>query len=270
MLREAGPVLYCFMPLQSSRRIESLILGSGLPSWLPDLLVVRNPYTNGSYSASDKRTDACHLPDNLLRASEYGSVARTTEQISSLLPFASSTFSPNLRELFVPGVLIGTIVETSGELLNQRDDTISIADQTRNLKQLYESLLAPRDISIESMIRLLANQGHWKQLNAAYYDAAKKAFVTNARQSDIPKAIWEVMVKLISLLVSTVANRILFVMGQQTLRPCISPRSFARDPIWRHRCGSFWNQLPFYSQTNWEWSLSNDQCCSYKYVAFGS
>jgi hypothetical protein len=215
MLREAGPVLYCFMPLQSSRRIESLILGSGLPSWLPDLLVVRNPYTNGSYSASDKRTDACHLPDNLLRASEYGSVARTTEQISSLLPFASSTFSPNLRELFVPGVLIGTIVETSGELLNQRDDTISIADQTRNLKQLYESLLAPRDISIESMIRLLANQGHWKQLNAAYYDAAKKAFVTNARQSDIPKAVWEVMVKLISLLVSTVANRILFVMDNK-------------------------------------------------------
>jgi hypothetical protein len=225
MLREAAPVLYYFMPLQSSRRSESLILGSGLPSWLPDLLVVRAPYTNRSYSASDKRTDACHLPDSLLRADEHRSVARIIKATSSLLPFAPSTFSPNLRELFVPGVLIGTIVQTSGELFNQRDDSISISDQTRNLKQLYDSLLAPRNIAIESMIRLLANQGWWKTLNSTHYDAAEKAFVTNARRSDVPNAVWEVMVKLISLLISTVADRVLFVMDNKNFGLAYHPEA---------------------------------------------
>lgn len=138
MLQEATLALYYFMALQSSRASVSLDVVSGLPSWVPDL-TTRAPYASGRYFVSAKRISAYHLPDEMLGTNEYGWII-PVDAICSVLPFELAAFSPDLRKLLAPGVLIGTIVGTSGDLLNQLDDATSSSDPAHTIQHLYDSV----------------------------------------------------------------------------------------------------------------------------------
>jgi hypothetical protein len=155
MIREATLAMYYFMPFQPSRANGSLEFLSGLPSWVPDLLAARAPYTSGRYSITVERASAYHFPDSVLGAVVNGFMAQLLDDMCSILPFEPATFSPDLHKLIVPGVLFGTIVETSGELLNHIDNETSISDQIQIMQRLYDSIPGPRGIAMASMIRLL-------------------------------------------------------------------------------------------------------------------
>jgi hypothetical protein len=210
MLRESTLAMYYFMPLQPPRASESLEIVSGLPSWVPDLLFSRPPYASGRYSLSSGRTSAYHLPDVILDDNVIKCPITALDDMCSLLPFGPATLSPDLRKLFVPGVLIGTIVETSGELFNGLDGAISISEQAEILQRTYDSVLGPRSIAMVSMIRFLVSQD-LRGSESSVQRTAIETFQSDLHQADIPKDVREEMESLVVSMVSSVADRILFI-----------------------------------------------------------
>jgi hypothetical protein len=73
----------------------------------------------------------------------------------SNLPFVPATISPDLRRLHAPGVFIGTLIETSGDLLDHLDLSNSKSELPVSIQRVYNSILMPHGLTIQSMIALL-------------------------------------------------------------------------------------------------------------------
>jgi hypothetical protein len=224
MLREATRAIYYFMPLQPSRASKSLEVVSGLPSWVPDLLFARAPYASGKYSLSPGRTSAYHLPDVILDDNIIQCPITALDDMCSLLPFGPAAFSPDLRKLFAPGVLIGTIVETSGELFNGLDGAISITEQAKILRRTYDFVLGPRSIAMVSMIRFLISQD-LRGSESSVQRAAIESFESDLHLADIPKDVRAEMENLVIDMVSSVADRILFVTDSHEIGLAYHPNA---------------------------------------------
>jgi hypothetical protein len=215
MLRERRLIFYYLMPLQPSRDSVSLEGASVMPSWVPDLLCARAPYTTGRYSFS-ARGSVYNLPDDIL----YMSPVSVLDRMCSMLPFPPATFSPNLRMLYAPGILIGTIVETSCEPSNHLDETIRKSELPENIQQFYHSILGPRGIAMGSMIRLFTGERPGPD-----WPAAIKAFDTDVSQAYISRNVRAEMEIIVEEITRGVKNRVILVMDNNHIGLAYHPNS---------------------------------------------
>jgi hypothetical protein len=224
LLREATLSLYYFMPLQPSRARQGLEIVSGRPSWVPDLLLARAPYVGERNSfPSDKSSTYC-LPDEVLDAGFGGFSVSTLDRMCSVLPFIPASFSFDLRKLCAPGILIGTIVETSGELLSHLGDVYSTFDQAQIIRHVYASVIEPHGIAIESLLRLLNYRRKEGSEGTAFLTSIKN-FNAYLHQADIPKTELAELMDLVKNMVSLARDRIVFVTNNNKIGLAYHPES---------------------------------------------
>jgi hypothetical protein len=224
LIRENTLALYYFMPLQPSRARQGLETVSGRPSWVPDLLLARAPYVGERNSfPSDKSSTYC-LPDEVLDAGFGGFSVSTLDRMCSVLPFIPASFSFDLRKLCAPGILIGTIVETSGELLSHLGDVYSTSDQAQIIRHVYASVIEPHGIAIESLLRLLNYRRKEGSEGTAFLTSIKN-FNTYLHQANIPKTELAELMDLVKNMVSLARDRIVFVTNNNKIGLAYHPES---------------------------------------------
>jgi hypothetical protein len=206
MIRDRKLALYYLMPLQPARVSGSLDRASSLPSWVPDLLCARDPYTTGKYALSGRK-DTYYLPDYIL---EYNLSDSVLDRMCSQLLFPPATFSPDLRMLHAPGILIGTIVETSGEPLNHLDGAMRNLELPENIQRLYDSVLGPRGIALGSMLQLFTRVRD-RSGETPVYQAVIDSFDPDVRRADTPRGLQKRMQGIVDGLIEELSNRVLFV-----------------------------------------------------------
>jgi hypothetical protein len=216
LIREDTLALYYFMPLQPSRARQGLETVSGRPSWVPDLLLARAPYLSRRNPFSSDKSYACCLPDEVLDA-EIGNISVSAlDRMCSVLPFVPASFSFDLRKLYAPGILIGTIVETSGELLSHLGDVNSTSDQAQIIRHVYTSVVEPHGIAIESLLRLLNHRRNEGFESPAFLTSIIN-FNAYLHQAEIPKTELAESMDLVKHMVSLATDRIVFVTNNNKI-----------------------------------------------------
>jgi hypothetical protein len=225
LLRDGKLGIYYYAPLHPLRGGNDPKPLPTLPSWVPDLRITGAAYALNmpcpeleSYMTPNPDV-AYHRPMNNLR----GTTTPTRYAESFLdgmcqqLPFPPARVSTDLARLFAPGVLIGTIIETSGNLLDQLElgEVNSDSGLPQNLHSIHDSFCKRLGSDLDALKfvgRLLAP---WKYVFLEEKNicrAATELFNPKLNQTNVSMGVRRVMRRLCSDIVANVRNRTLFLM----------------------------------------------------------
>ncbi|CAO2653698.1 Nn.00g031090.m01.CDS01 [Neocucurbitaria sp. VM-36] len=217
-------------PLREDTRYESL---PGLPSWVPDLRIAVAPDAEDLNMEHEERArlDAARTynrPFNILRgSSRTGPRSRPLDEfvdgLCVRLPFPPGMISPDLTRLLTPGLPIGTIVETSGHLLDDLGDLDPYTGLPKHVYELYHTIVKQHGISPRSFVRALIG---FERIPIIEYDeACVELFRPSMCRATISKEVRESIEIICARILSNATNGTLYITEDKSIGLSYHPDS---------------------------------------------
>ena len=169
LLREGKLSFYLYAPLHPSREGHDWHRLPHLPSWVPDLRISdavltkdAMPEGHSDLSASETYHSPCGIPCKGFFAYQwsepFGPFEYALDAMCQQLPSPLARVSTDFSTLYAPGVLIGTIAETSRGLLDDLKQQSPHSDLPQNIIRFYHSVAKPRGVKPGRFVRALLNR----------------------------------------------------------------------------------------------------------------
>ncbi|OAK97710.1 HET-domain-containing protein [Phaeosphaeriaceae sp. SRC1lsM3a] len=217
-LHDEKLAMYYYAPLQPYSSVHSVIPRKlfGVPSWVPDFSIEGATYVTDTRTASSAATHygrADHRPFTILFGAQYNyHIERLFSAMILRLPFLPLKISLYKTRLHAPGILVGTIIKTSGHLLWNMDKAQSPSGLPQSVHDIYHSIAKPANVSplefVDNIIRPSSLIAPWEKYKIK---AAAQLLTPMEQSADPSNKMHQAMKELIEDIKANAVNRIFYI-----------------------------------------------------------
>jgi hypothetical protein len=251
MLQEGHLAMYLHAPLHPLRKIPVLEPLPNLPSWVPDFRIAGAAYTGAAWLPEEglMHGQTYHRPLTVLWPTRAPSISieGVLNHMHAWLPFPPIIITKDRKTLFAPGILIGTIEETSGSLLSRPAASHLQSGLPHDIYHFYCSVVKPRGVNVYNFVQAITATfakiaGYDVKIAQALFDPYTTMMNTSTRA-------WGKMQDMCAEIIENTYTRYIFVTADKVgsvyhpdLKNAIHPGD--------HVVGLFGVNLPFILRQN--------------------